>query len=135
VEKLIMKNRIIKVLEIARTMKISCGSVETIIHDHVKMSQLSLWLPRSLTAQDRAYRVMASQEFLDLFASNHGKFVQHIVTEMNSGFTIGTQKVNRSRCSGDMLHSPPPKKFIIQPSAGKIMATIYLDSKGVLLIN
>jgi len=31
--------------------------------------------------------------------------------------------------------SSPPRKFKTQPSAGKIMATIILDSKGVLLID
>jgi len=30
---------------------------------------------------------------------------------------------------------PPPRKFKTQPSAGKIMVTIFLDSKGVLLID
>ena len=41
VEKLIRDDRRIKVLEIARTMQISCGSVETIIHDYLKMSKVS----------------------------------------------------------------------------------------------
>jgi len=31
--------------------------------------------------------------------------------------------------------SPPPRKFKTQPSAGKITATIFWDSKGVLLID
>jgi len=51
VEKLIKDDRRIKVLEIARTMHISCGSVETIIHDHLKMSKVSArWVPRKLTS-------------------------------------------------------------------------------------
>jgi len=41
VEKLIRDDRRIKVLEIARTVHISCGSVETIIDDHLKMSKVS----------------------------------------------------------------------------------------------
>jgi histone-lysine N-methyltransferase SETMAR len=31
--------------------------------------------------------------------------------------------------------SPPPKKFLTQPSAGKVMATIFWDSSSVLLID
>ena len=31
--------------------------------------------------------------------------------------------------------SPPPKKFRTQPSAGKIMAKIFRDMEGVLLID
>ena len=37
VEKLIRDDRRIKVLDIAKTMQISCGSMETIIHDHLKI--------------------------------------------------------------------------------------------------
>jgi hypothetical protein len=30
--------------------------------------------------------------------------------------------------------SPPPKKFKVQHSAGKVMATVFWDSEGILLI-
>ena len=43
-------------------------SVETIIHDHLKMSEVSAgWVPRNLTDHDRARRITTSQEFVDLF--------------------------------------------------------------------
>ena len=55
VEKLVRDDRTIKVLDIARTMQISCGIVETIIHDRLKMSKVSArWVPRNLTDHDRA---------------------------------------------------------------------------------
>ena len=48
VEKLIMEDRRTKVLEIVRTMKISCGCGEIIIHDHLKISKVSTrWVPRT----------------------------------------------------------------------------------------
>ena len=31
--------------------------------------------------------------------------------------------------------SPPPKKFCTQPSAGKVMATVFWDTKGIILID
>ena len=31
--------------------------------------------------------------------------------------------------------SPPPKKFKVKPSAGKIMSTIFYDAEGVVLID
>jgi len=59
VEKLIRDDRRIKVTEIARTMQISHGSVETTIHDHLKMSNVSArWVPSNL--HDRARRVTTS---------------------------------------------------------------------------
>ena len=62
VEKLIRDDRRIKALEIARTMQISCKSVETIIHDHLKMSKVfARWVLRKLTDHDRARRITTSQ--------------------------------------------------------------------------
>ena len=29
----------------------------------------------------------------------------------------------------------PPKKFCTQPSAGKVMATVFWDSKGIILLD
>jgi len=81
VEKLIRDDRRIKVLEIARTMQISCESVETIIYDHLKMSKVSArWVPRNLTDHDHAQCVTTSQEIVDAFESDPVKFVQQIVT-------------------------------------------------------
>ena len=31
--------------------------------------------------------------------------------------------------------SPPPKKFRTQPSASKVMAMVFSDSKGIILID
>ena len=31
--------------------------------------------------------------------------------------------------------SPRPKKFKTQPSAGKVMATIFLDAKGIIILD
>jgi len=109
VEKLIRDDRRIKVLEIARTMQISCGSVETIIYDHLKTSKVSArWVLRNLTDHDHARRVTTSQEIVDAFESDPVKFVQQIVTgdelPTKRGFTTGTRRAKLNRCSGDMLH-------------------------------
>ena len=81
-EKLITNDRRIKVLEIARTMQISCGSVETIIHDHLKMLKMSArWVPRKLTDHDGARRITTSQEIVDVLECGPVKFVQQIVSE------------------------------------------------------
>ena len=105
-EKLIRDDRRINVLDIVRTIQISCGSVETIIHDHLKMSKVSArWVPRNLTDHDRARRVTASQEFVDLFESDPVKFVRQIVTgDKTWVLGTGTWRAKSSRCSGGMLH-------------------------------
>ena len=54
VERLVLNNRRIKVAELASECGISNGSVYTIIHKHLGMSQVSArWVPRNLNMQDR----------------------------------------------------------------------------------
>ena len=58
-------------------MHILCGSVETIIHDHLKMSKVSArWVPRNLTDGDHVRLVTKSKEIIVVFESDPVKFVQ-----------------------------------------------------------
>jgi len=92
-------------------------------------------LPRSLTAQDRARRLTSSQEFLDLFTSDQDKFVWHIVTGDETWIHHWDPESKQESMQWRHASSPPPRKFKTQPSTVKIMATIFWDSRGVLLID
>jgi len=127
VENLIRDDRRIKVLEIARTMQISRGRVENIIHDHLKMSKVSArWVPRKPTDHDRARRVTTSQEIVDVFESDPVKFVQQIITEdeMWVHYWDLESKVESMQWRHASFH--PPRKFRTLPSARKLMATIFM---------
>ena len=52
---------------------------------------------------------------------------------MKLGFTTGTQILKKRKWKHP--GSPPPKKFRTQPSASKVMATVFWDSKGIILID
>jgi len=107
-------------------MQISCGSVETIIHDHLKMSKVSArWVPRNLTDHDRARRVTTSQEFVDLFESDPDKFVRKIVTGDETWVHHWDPESKVESMQWRHASSPPPRKFTTLPSAGKLMATIF----------
>jgi len=126
VEKLIRDDRRIKVLEIARTMQISCGSVKTIIYDHLKMSKVSAkWVPRNLTNHDRARRVTTSQEIVDALESDPVKFVQQIVTGDETWVHHWDPESKVESRQWRHASSPPPRKFRTLPSAGKLMVTIF----------
>ena len=53
---------------------------------------------------------------------------------MRLGFIIMSQRIKLSR---QWLGpgSPRPKKFKTQPSAGKVMATVFWDAKGVIVLD
>ena len=49
--------------------------------------------------------------------------------------TTGTLRARSPQCSGNTVTHPPPRKFRTQSSAGKVMAAVFWDSKGLLLID
>ena len=51
---------------------------------------------------------------------------------MRFGFIIMSQRIKLSR-QWVGPGSPRPKKFKTQPSAGKVMATVFWDAKGVIM--
>ena len=108
----------------------------TIIHEHLGMSKVSArWVPRNLNMQDRQQRVESSQELLEVYSANPEDFHTRLVTGDETWlhhWDPDTKKESMQRkCPG----SPPPKKFRTQPSASKVMARVFLDSKGIILID
>src|SRR5215469_7615698 len=68
VENLIMEDRRSKVAQIAALIGVSVGSVETIIHEHLRMSKVAArWVPRNLSSNNRHERVQCSKQLLELY--------------------------------------------------------------------
>ena len=124
-----LNNRRIKIGELALECGISNGSVYTIIHEHLGMSKVSArWVHRNLNMQDRQQRVESSQELLEVYNANPENFHTRLVT-------------------GDetWLHhwDPDTKKrvhameapWLTPTSASKLMATVFWDFKGIILID
>ena len=136
VEQLVMGNRRIKVHQIAEEVGISVGSVETILHEKLGLSKVcARWVPRMLTSVQKADRVEASRELLAYYESDPDGFCSRIVTGDETWLHHWDPESKQESMQWKHVDSPPPRKFRSQPSAGKIMATIFWDSSGVLLID
>ena len=130
VERLLLNNRRIKVAELALECGISNGSFYTIIHEHLGMSKVSArWVPRNLNMQDRQQRVESSQELLEVYNDTR------LVTGDETWLHHWDPDTKKESMQWKHPGSPPPKKFRTQPSASKIMATVFGDSKGIILID
>ena len=53
---------------------------------------------------------------------------------MRLGSIIKNQRIKLSRLWAGP-RSPRPKKFKIQPTAGKVMTTVFLDAKGAIMLD
>ena len=136
VERLVLNNRQIKVAETASECGISNGSVYTIIHEHLGMSKVSArWVPRNLNMQDRQQRVESSQELLEVYNANPEDFHTRLVTGDETWLHHWDLDTKKESMQWKYPGLPLPMKFRTQPSASKVMATVFWDSIGIILID
>ncbi len=134
IEHLIMTNRRISIQEIVAETGVSCGSVEAIIHNDLKMSKVSArWIPRFLTDSQKERRMSCSQALLTFCDNDPDKFFARLVTMDESWIHHYDPESKEESKQWKHTTSPPPKKAKVQASAKKIMLSVFWDERGVLL--
>ena len=95
--KMVLADCKLKLREIADTLKISEGSVFTILHESVGMSKLfSKWVPRLFTLDKKQKRVEDSQRCLELFKRGKKDFLSQYVTMDETWINYYTPKTKIS---------------------------------------
>ncbi len=128
VESLIMKDHCINVPHITAELRLSHGSILSVIHEHLGMSKVSA------SAQERHQRVESSRELLDIYNADPEDFRARLVTGDETWLHHWDPESKQESMQWVHRGSPPPKKFRTQPSAGKFIASISRDAGGVLLV-
>lgn len=133
---LIKQDRRLTTRRLAEITGLSNGTIATIINAYLGLHKVSArWVPRMLTPEQKRERVITSEANLALFNSNPKSFLGRFVT-VDETWVHHFDPESKVQ-SKEWRHrgSPPPRKFRVQPSAGKIMATIFWDAEGILLID
>ena len=100
------------------------------------MSKVSArWVPRNLNMQDHQQRVESSEELLEVYNANPEEFHTRLVTGDETWLHHWNPDTKKESMQWKHPGSPPPKKFRTQPSASKVMAAVFWDSKGIILID
>ena len=131
VRDLVYSDRRIKVEEIANALHISHGSVSTTLLDRLGMHKLTArWVPKSLSDEQMATRASVYSALLKRLRSKEDDFLSRLVTvdETWVHYYEPENKAQRHQSVG-------PKKFKTQPSAGKVMATVFWDAQGVIMLD
>ena len=121
--------------EIAQALGISHGSVSTILHDRLGMRKLTArWVPISHSDEQMATTSSVCSALLKRFRSKDD-FLLRLVTidETWVHYYEPDNKAQSHQWVGP--ESPRPKKFKTQPSAGKVLATVFWDAKGVIMLD
>ena len=136
VRDLVYSDKQIKEEEIANALHISHGSVSTILHDRLGMSKLTAhWVTKSLSDEQMANRASVCSALLKRLRSKEDDLLSRLVTvdETWVHYYEPENKTQSRQWVGP--GSPKPKKFKTQPSAGKVMATIFWDAQGVIMLD
>ena len=135
VRDLVFSDRRIQEEEIAQALGISHGSVSTILHDRLGMRKLTVrWVSKSLSDEQMATRASVRSALLKRFRSKYDFLLRLVAVDETWVHYYEPENKNQSR-QWVGPGSPRPKKFKTQPSAGKVMATVFWDAKGVIMLD
>ena len=118
----------------ANALHISHGSVSTTLHERLGMHKLTArWVPKSLSDEQMAIRASVYSALLKRFRSKEDDFLSRLVT-VDETWIHCYEPENKTQSRQSVgPGSPRPKKFKTQPSAGKVMATVFWAAQGVML--
>lgn len=133
---MVLDDRRVKVREIGDAVGISIERVGHILHEELKMKKLcARWVPHLLTVDDKRIRMRASQASLDRFKKNKTDFVRRFITMDETWIHHYTPETKEQSKQWLEAGSSAPKKAKAVLSAGKVMASVFWDAKGILFID
>ena len=126
--KLVLADRKLKLRKIAEELKISGGSILTILHEHLSMRKLcSKWVPGLLTV-DQKQCVDDLESCLQLFQHNKKKFLCKYVTMDEIWIDNFTPESNWLSAEWTAVGESRPKRPKMPTLAGKFLASIFWDA-------
>ena len=100
------------------------------------MSKVSArWVQRMLTGYQKRTRLNISRYLLSRYEDDPSHFIKWVVTQHETWVHHFDTESKMQSKQWKHPDSPHPKKFNMVHSAGKVMASIFWDSQGVIMID
>jgi len=132
IEKIVTEDPRIKVDEIEKRLDISHGSIISILHDRLGMiKKCSKWIPKSLSQEQMRQRLEISERTLSLINEDPERL--KIISD-ETWISLYDPE-SRSECMEWHHVGSPPSKRVRQKSAKKVMATVFWDKDGIILLD
>jgi len=136
VEQIVMEYHPLTAKQIAASAGISVRSVDTILHDDLKMRKVSArQIPQMMTDENKASCVAMCQAMFSRDKGMNSAFFSSIVTMHETWMPMFNPETKWKSAQWKHTDSPPQKKFRVTASAEKIMVAMFWDSEGVILIH
>jgi len=135
IHELVLEDRRISAKTIAEQLDISRERVGPIIHEDLDMRKLSAkWDPKCLNADQKRQRCQSSEQLLQFFRHDPNDLLLRLVTMDETWLYHYDPETKHQPMEWRHSGSSRPKKFRVQKSAGKILASFFWDQDGILLI-
>ncbi|KAM5158273.1 histone-lysine N-methyltransferase SETMAR-like [Mantella aurantiaca] len=131
-----MADRCVTTRYLAQECGMSRERVCHILNEVLGMHKVSArWVPKLLTPDQKLVRMQISRANLHLFQADAMSFKNRCVT-MHETWIHHFQPESKSK-SMQWKHptTPTPKKAKAVPAAGKVMASVFWDSQGVIMVD
>ena len=100
------------------------------------MSKVSArWMPRLLTPDQKLTRLVMSEANLARFEADPDRFVERFLTQDECWVHHFEPETKRQSMQRKHSTFPAPKKAKVVSSAGKVMASVFWNAKGIVLID
>lgn len=136
IHRMVLNDRKLKLSEIAELMHMSKERIGNILHEYLHMKKLlARWVPRVLTPEQKENRVIASERGLEMFKRNPTDFVSRSVTMDETWIHHYTPESKQQASYWVGPREKRTKRPLTQTSAGKVLASVFWDADGILLID
>lgn len=136
VQDMILRDRRLTINHVAECLKLSNGTIHHIISEILGYNKVcARWVPRMLTFEIKQVRLQTSRENLELYRADPAKFHRRYVTMDETWAHHFDPESKQQSMQWKHPTSPPVLKFLKTASAGKVMASVFWDSEGVLMID
>ena len=136
IHELILQDRRISAKSIAEQLGISRERDGSIIHEDLDMRKLSAnWVPKCLNADQKRQRCKSSEQITEFFLRDLNDFLSRLVTTDETWLYHYDPETKQQSMKWRHTCKPRPKNFRVQKSAGKVLASIFLDQDSILFID
>jgi hypothetical protein len=134
-DELLRNDRWITTRKLETELLVSKGSVNNIIDALRYAKMCARWVPRSLTDDHITLLKEVCSYLLSCYEADGESFLSWIVTGDETWSHHFEPETRNQSVEWHHPTSPWKKKFMVTPSAGKVMATAFWDAEGVILVD
>lgn len=133
---MVLEHKQITTVEIAVAVGISVDRTFNILKNELGFRKLlTRWVPHLLTLDQKRNRMKLSKQHLDRFTKEKNDFVRRLITMDETWVYHYDPELRQQRAEWTEAGCSAPKQVKGSKSSKKVMASVFWDAKGILLID